>query len=216
VSLYLLSGTNIYNADNEHVSGTSYVLFVDATVHYFSEEHLPFAIIAIVILLSLILPPFLLIFYPCKVFKRCLNCCHKRRWHALHTFVEAYRGSYKNGVNGGRDFRSMSGVYMLFRVALIIVNYHIINVEQIGWLLRVLMFLSLSILMIILQPYKKSYMNVLDGLLLALVGILTLLLVTFLYILPSLNETLPLMFVTACGFPQLVLLLSVSYRQLKG
>ena len=59
-------------------------------------------------------------------------------------------------------------------------------------------------------------MNVLDGLLLALMGFLTLLLVTFLYILPSSNETLPLMFVTACGFPQLVLLLSVSYRQLKG
>jgi len=105
---------------------------------------------------------------------------------------------------------------MLFRIALIIVNFHIVNVEQIGWLLRVLMFLSLSMLIIILQPYKKSYMNVLDGLLLALMGFLTLLLVTFLYILPSSNETLPLMFVTACGFPQLVLLLNVSYRQLKG
>ena len=209
VSLYLLGVTNIYNAD------TSYVLFVDATVHYFSEEHLPFAIIAIVILLSLLLPPFLLIFYPCKVFKRCLNCCHKRRWHALHTFVDTYHGCYKNGVTGGRDFRSMSGVYMLFRFALIIVNYNSAN-EQICWLLRVLMFLSLSILIIILQPYKKSYMNVLDGLLLALLGFLTLLLVTFLYILPSSNETLPLMLVTACGFPQLVLLLSVSYRQLKG
>ena len=65
----------------------------------------------------------------------------------------------------------MSGVYMLFRVPLIIVNYHIINVEQIGWLLQVLMFLSLSILIIILQPYKKSYLNVLDGLLLALMRV---------------------------------------------
>jgi len=109
----------------------------------------------------------------------------------------------------------MSGVYMLFHVALIIVNYNSAN-EQICWLLRVLMFLSLSILIIILQPYKKSYMNVLDGLLLALMGFLTLLLVTFLYILPSSSDTLPFMFVTACGFPQLVLLLSVSYKQLKG
>ena len=59
-------------------------------------------------------------------------------------------------------------------------------------------------------------MNVLDGLLLALMGFLTLLLVTILYILPSPNETLPLIFVIACSFPQLVLLLSVTYRQLKG
>jgi len=34
---------------------------------------------------------------------------------------------------------------------------------------------------LILQPYKKSYMNVLDNSLLALLGFLLLLLVTFLY-----------------------------------
>jgi len=88
--------------------------------------------------------------------------------------------------------------------------------QQIGWLLRALMFLSLSILTLILRPYKKSYMNVLDGLLLALLGFLILLLVTFLYILPSANETLPLLMVIVCGVPQLVLLLSVTYTQLKG
>ena len=86
---------------------------------------------------------------------------------------------------------------MPFRVALDIVNRHTVNVEQIGWFLWVLMFPNLSILIIILQPYKKSYMNVLDGLLLALIGFLTLLLFTLLYILPSLNATLPLIFVTA-------------------
>jgi len=108
----------------------------------------------------------------------------------------------------------MSGVYMLFRVVLVIVHYH--DVKQTGWLLHALMFLSLSILILVVQPYKKSYMNVLDGLLLALMGFLTLLLVIFMFILPSSNETLPLTFVISCSFPQLVLLLSVSYRQLKG
>ena len=103
---------------------------------------------------------------------------------------------------------------MLFRCILVVTNYHVL--QQIGWLLRALMFLSLSILTLILQPYKKSYMNVLDGLLLALLGFLILLLVTFLYILPSANETLPLLMVVACGVPQLALLLSVTYRQLKG
>jgi len=52
----------------------------------------------------------------------------------------------------------MSGVYMLFRVVLVIVNSH--DVDQIGWLLCALMFLSLSILILVVQPYKKSYMNV--------------------------------------------------------
>ena len=67
-----------------------------------------------------------------------------------------------------------------------------------------------------MQPYKKSYMNVLDGLLLALFEFLILLVITFHFLLPSSNETLPLIIMIACGFPQLVLLLIVIYRRLKG
>ena len=52
LSLFLLEGTKIYNADDQHVSGISYVLKVDATVHYLSGEHLPFAITGILILCS--------------------------------------------------------------------------------------------------------------------------------------------------------------------
>ena len=74
----------------------------------------------------------------------------------------------------------------------------------------------LSLLVLSVQPYKKSYMNVIDGLLLALLGVLSLLLITLEYLLPSANETLPLIFVIACGLPQLVFVLSVTCRQLKG
>ena len=73
MSLHLLGGIYIYNADGEHVSDAPYVLKVDATIHYLSKEHLPFAITAILILVFLLLPPFLLIFYPCKIFSRCLQ-----------------------------------------------------------------------------------------------------------------------------------------------
>ena len=210
VSLYMLEGTKIYTAEGENISFTSYVLSVDASVHYLSKEHLPFVIIAILNLIFILLPPILLVFYPCKILNKCPN---SRRWHALHIFIETFHGCYKNGVTGGWDLRSMSGLYMLLRLVSIILNYHV--VRQMNWLLRASMFLSVSILILIVQPYKKTYMNVLDGLLLALLGFLTLLLVTFLYIVPS-AEDLPLIFVIACGLPQLVLLMSVTYRQLKG
>ena len=211
VSLYLLQRSSIHNFG----SGTSHVLHVDATVRFLSEEHLPFAIIAFLIVVFTFLPPLLLIFYPCKVFNRCLNCFTKRRWHALNTFVEAFQGCYKNGVTGGWDFRSMSGVYLLFRFILLLANYHMIY--TIGWLLRALMFLSLSIFILIVQPYKKNYMNVLDGLLLALLGLLTLLFITFEFLQPlARDETLPLIFVITCSLPQFALLLSIINRHLKG
>ena len=103
---------------------------------------------------------------------------------------------------------------MLLRYVVLLVNYRML--PQIGWLLRALMFLSLSTLILAVQPYKKSYMNVIDGLLLALSGVLSLLFITLEYLLPSANETLPLIIVIACGFPQLVFVLSVTCRQLKA
>ena len=130
LSCYLLEGAEIYNVNGEHVSGTSYVLAVDATVHYLSEEHLPLAIFASLIFFLLLLPPLLLILYACKVFSRCLNCCCRRRWHALHIFVDAFQGCYKNGVSEGWNSRSMSGVYMLLCYVLLLVNYRIL--PQIG------------------------------------------------------------------------------------
>ena len=103
---------------------------------------------------------------------------------------------------------------MVFCFLVVIVKYHVL--DQIGWLLRALMFLSLSTLTLIMQPYKKNYTNVVDALLLALLGFLSLLVVTLYYVLPSANEALVVIIVIAGGLPQLVLLLSVTYRQLKG
>jgi len=56
---------------------------------------------------------------------------------------------------------------------------------QVGWLLRALMFLSLSILILAVQ---KSYTNLLDGLLLPLLGVLSLLLITLEYLLSCISK----------------------------
>ena len=58
-------------------------------------------------------------------------------------------------------------------------------------------------------------MNVLDGLLLAVLGFLVLLLITFLQKSNGI-KALPLILVIICGFPQFVFLLIVTYRKLKG
>ena len=97
---------------------------------------------------------------------------------------------------------------MLLRFAIFLVGV----VHSLCWILRALLFLSTSLFILIVQPYKKHYMDVLDALLLALLGFLILLVVTLKFVLPSANETLPLIFVVACGVPQLALLLSVMSR----
>ena len=81
-------------------------LFYDAAIKCFGEEHLLYAILAIVItLLFNVLPLLLLLLYPLHCFQRCLSIC-RLRWHGLHIFIDAFHGCYKNGTLAGtRDCR---------------------------------------------------------------------------------------------------------------
>ena len=79
------------------------VLYYNGTVNYCSKEHLPYAVLAITVLLVFILLPILLLcVYPCRCFQRLLNRCHF--WsQALHMFMDAFQGCFKDGTNGTRD-----------------------------------------------------------------------------------------------------------------
>ena len=167
VSLYLLHGTTIY--DSNGVAG-SMVLYRDATVKYFSKEHLPYAVAAILILIIFILSPALLLLcHPTKLFRKCSSYCRLRRCQALHTFVEKFQGCYKDGVNGTKDFRSLAGLYLVVRIALLTTaGYY--NSYAAGWLLRATIIIAASLLVAIARPYKGNYTNVLESLILALLG----------------------------------------------
>ena len=64
-------------------------LYYDASVKYFGKEHLPYAVLAVfVVLIFILFPILLLLLYPMRCFQRCLGCCGVR-WHALHIFIDA-------------------------------------------------------------------------------------------------------------------------------
>ena len=116
VSQHLLHGTTIHNS---YGVAESEVLYWDGTVKYFSKEHLPYAIAAILITIIFILcPALLLLCYPTKLFRKCSSYCRLRRWQALHIFAEKFQGCYKDGVNGTKDFRPWAGLYLGIRIAI--------------------------------------------------------------------------------------------------
>jgi len=55
-----------------------------------------------------------------RIFRKCITCCRFRRWHALHTFMEAFQGQYKDGTNSTCDFRIVSALYLIFRIAVLL------------------------------------------------------------------------------------------------
>jgi len=216
VSQHLLHGITMHNSNGV---AESEVLYWDATVKCFSKEHLPYAMAAILILVIFILSPALLLLcYPTKLFRKCSSYCRLRRWQALHVFAEKFQGCYKDGVNGTKDFRPWAGLYLGIRIAITAAastQYH--SSYAMGWLLSVIIIVAAAMLIVIARPYKRNYMNVLESLMLALLGLVSLLILAYLYLLPSEAPLLlPYLITTLISIPQLVLILYIVYHPLRG
>ena len=86
-----------------------------------------------------------------------------------------------------------------------------------GWLLRIMVTMATAFLIAIARPYKRNYMNVLESLMLALLGLVSLLMLAYQYLLPSeAHLLLPYLITTLISIPQLVLILYILYHPLRG
>ena len=76
-----------------------------------------YAVLSIIFLTVFIL---FLILLLCLYFFRCfpklLYVCHMKS-QALHVFMDAFQGCFKDGTNGTRDCWYFSAVYMIIRIA---------------------------------------------------------------------------------------------------
>ena len=93
-----------------------YAKCFDPSISCKDTGHLKITIPALsVLILFNILPALLLILYPIKSFRACLSKC-KLDWIAVTVFIEKFHGCYRDGLNGGRDMRSLSGLYFFLRL----------------------------------------------------------------------------------------------------
>ena len=114
-NITLLSPTQLFESNGSPfpLSGTRYTLY-NASVPYLGEEHKPYFILAIIVLLVFNIFPMLLLFlYPTKPFQRLLNYFPRMRWDYLHIFMDFFQGCYKNGTNNTLDYRYFAGLYLL-------------------------------------------------------------------------------------------------------
>ena len=123
-----------------------------------------------------IIPILLLVFYPFKAFRVCLSKCKLERLF-ITIFVEKFHGCYRDGLDGGRDMRSFSGLYYVMIILLSL--YSTLQIQRLhisDSLYYAFIFLSCALLIIIARPYKQKYMNISDTLLLSYAAITCILL----------------------------------------
>ena len=136
------------------------MLYYNGTMEYFGRDHLPFAVLAITVLLLFTLFPILLLcLYPCRWFQQLLNRCHLQR-QALNTFIDAFQGSFKNGTDGSRDCRYFSAVFLMTRVlAYVLLGVSMIMLSNSG---LIALLLSVVLMLCLFKPYTDSIYTTID------------------------------------------------------
>ena len=151
ISTYLLIPVRAHSLNNDSVR---WVLYYDATVDYFSREHLPYAILGIVCYsVFVIMPILILIVFQFGWFQRLLSCLKLR--HQLLVFgMESFQSSYKNGIEPGtRDCRWFSAVPFIGRYGLLLVYTSILDATVIPFV--IIFIFALMILTVLVQPYNS-------------------------------------------------------------
>ena len=161
-SANLLYGVSVYD-NNENIVKNSPVLYYDTSLQYFGHRHIPYVCLALIVTFTfVVLPPALLLLYPTKCFKYCLERCRFRHWNSLSIFMDVFQGWYKDGTDGTYDYRAFSALYMVFRCCfasefiLVMLFQYDTSVNSIQWTLPSVIHIGLGCFYLIVKPYKKT------------------------------------------------------------
>ena len=170
-TILMTSSRHVRNIELSGKYFMTYVCSVDNSVEYGSIHHILVAIpVMFVSLLFNILPSLLLVLYPFRFFRSCLSK-HHLNFTIMHIFMDKIYRCYRNGLDGGRDMRSFSGLYFImgfisyFAVVIIHASQRYIYINQ--WSTIGTMFFITTLAVTIAKPYQKAYMNYTDVLLLS-------------------------------------------------
>ena len=148
-------------------SHSRYVLSADTSIMIGSAKYICIAIITgLMCFVFNALPVLLLILYPFQTFRSALSKCRLNRITINH-FVEKFHCYYRDGLDGGKDMRSFAGLHPLLRimiVAPVLLLRSIFRFEL--WFLRGITLSIIALLIALCRPYKETYTNVLDTVLL--------------------------------------------------
>ena len=154
VSFDLLTPIKVYQLYFDHFNHT-FAPFMAGDMKYFGKEHLPYAILAFIMLCVFVLLPIItLTLYPFAIFQKFLNL-FPVRWYILHTFMDSFQGCYKDGTQPGtRDCRWFASVFFTFRLCHFLL-FTISDKDVVLVLVAVSMFL-LTLLIVVFRPFKQS------------------------------------------------------------
>ncbi len=176
-SFDLLIPTQLFDVHG-NTYGTLYVYY-DGSIPYFGKTHLPYALLAVVVIFLFgVAPAVLALLFQCRCFHRQMQWCGIH-CNTLHMFMDAFVGSYKDGTDGGRDCRYFVVVYLIVRVAMMMTYMTTLSTFYYCVGAAILAAGAFSVAMI--QPYKNRWHQKVDIILITSLVVVYLLIVILQY-----------------------------------
>ena len=169
------------NAEGKRVDR---LLYLFSTVSYLSKGHIYLIIFSIFITIFLFLPPLiLLIIYPTSFFEK-ISRHFKPRWRiAIKAYVETFQSCFKDGTNGTRDYRAVSGYVLAIGLpfltlqgivtSVLLYESKTTSIWNTNLYISIFFLISMTIVCVTTQPYKHKIANISAVILLLLFTALT-------------------------------------------
>ena len=195
------------------------VLRQDPTIRIYSDDHIPYLIVSLLLLFILVVCPGLLIsIYPTRLYgKLSSQCLSARKQLAIKIFVETVNCGFKDGLNGTHDYRMIPGIMILlaltFSILVSVHPDHSFN-GPLQIVTGMIIILSAS-LVSYLRPCKYLITNISLSLNLLLLGVLSFLLTLWWQDMLLNSEHLASCIITLTFIPHVMMLFWVLYRVLQ-
>ncbi|CAI8049658.1 hypothetical protein GBAR_LOCUS27341 [Geodia barretti] len=159
ISDQLLSARKVYNMNGTLVKK---VLTFEPSIEALSSQHAPYAVAAYVpIFIFVLIPTLVLCLHPSRHFQNLLaRCCGPRKRLALAIFVDTISSGYRDGLDGGRDWRRIYPLSFSFIAAtLFFLANFFTNLPETYFIILLPVFLCLSFCVLYFRPCKTKAMN---------------------------------------------------------
>ena len=156
ISFILLAPTPVYNYKGI-VNSTA--LLYDGSVSYFGKHHVPYAVLALLVLCLLVIPsPLLLMFYQFRWFQAVLTKCRLNS-HLLTLFVNSFQRGYKDGIdNQTRDLRCFSAFSFFVRI-IVFALYSTVGDYFILYYCLLATSMTYTFVFAVIRPFRCEYFN---------------------------------------------------------
>ncbi len=136
------------------------VLFNDGAKDYLQKEHLPYAIVAIILCVTLNITPFImLLIFHTKHFQKLLTY-FSCKCLAIRAIMDTLQSCYKDGTEPGtRDCRWFSAAFPAYWI----VTYFVYAITQdaMGYIYAIIVCVVFMLITAIVQPYNKKHQHLL-------------------------------------------------------